>query len=113
MLGMAVAVVASMGSITWKSTSLNLGQVKKNQVREISFEFKNDAKQEVKILEAKGSCGCTQITYPEGPIKAGETASIKAKYRSGKVGIFKKNIRITSSLSETPIFLHFSGEVVE
>lgn len=113
MLGIAVAVVAGMAPLKWKTTSIDLGQVTKNEIQDLSFEFTNMTESSIRILEAKGSCGCTNVKFPDGEIKAGETASITANFRSGKVGAFKKNIRIKTSESEEYTYLYFNGEVVE
>ena len=113
MLGIAVAVMASVSPIKWKSTSIDLGQVAKNEVKELSFEFTNETGAPITILEAKGSCGCTKVGYPQGAIAPGETASITANFSTGKVGAFKKNIRIKTSESEEYTYLYFTGEVVE
>ena len=113
MLGIAVAVVAGMSSITWKTTSIDLGQVTKNEVKDLSFEFTNNSNSAIRILEAKGSCGCTNVKFPSEEIAPGSTASITANFRSGKVGAFKKNIRIKTSDSDQYTYLYFNGEVVE
>ena len=113
MLGIAVAVVAGMSPIKWKTTSINLGEVKMNEVRDLSFEFTNVTNAPIQILEAKGSCGCTNVQYPKDAIEPGETASISANFKSGKLGAFKKNIRIKTSNAEEPTYLYFNGEVTE
>ncbi|WP_424962479.1 DUF1573 domain-containing protein [Ekhidna sp.] len=113
MLGIAVAVVAGMSSVTWKTTSIDLGEVSKNEVKELSFEFTNNSNQSIRVLEAKGSCGCTNVKFPAEEIGAGETASITANFQSAKLGAFKKNIRIKTSDSDDYTYLYFNGEVVE
>ncbi|MEM0938158.1 MAG: DUF1573 domain-containing protein [Bacteroidota bacterium] len=113
MLGIAVAVMAGLSTIKWKTTSIDLGQVAKNEVVGLEFEFTNFKEQPVRILEAKGSCGCTKVEHPEQAIKHGETASITANFRSGKIGKFKKNIRIKTSDSDEYTYLYFNGEVIE
>lgn len=113
MLGIAVAVVAGMSPIKWKTTSIDLGQVTKDEVMDLSFEFTNTTNAPIRIIEAKGSCGCTNVKFPQGEIKAGETASITANFRSGNLGAFKKNIRIKTSESEEYTYLYFKGEVVD
>ncbi|WP_436518030.1 DUF1573 domain-containing protein [Ekhidna sp. To15] len=113
MLGIAVAVVAGMAPIKWKTTSIDLGQVTKSESKDLSFEFTNMTNEPIRILEAKGSCGCTNVKFPSNEIGAGETASITANFRSGKIGSFKKNIRIKTSESEEYTYLYFNGEVVE
>lgn len=111
-LGIAVAVAAAFTPLNWKTTTIDLGQVKKNEVSKLAFEFTNNSSETIQILEAKGSCGCTKITYPD-EIKAGETASIEANFRSGSLGAFKKNIKIRTSESSDYTYLYFNGEVVE
>lgn len=113
MLGIAVAVMAGMSPIKWKTTSIHLGEVQKNEVKDLTFEFTNTTDAAVQILEAKGSCGCTNVQYPKTSIEPGETAAITANFKSGKTGTFKKNIRIQTSNSEEPTYLYFTGEVVE
>ena len=113
MLGIAVAVVAGMSPIKWKTTSIHLGEVQRNEVKELSFEFTNATNAPIQILEAKGSCGCTNVEFPKEAIQPGTTASITADFRSGKLGVFKKNIRIKTSNTEEVTYLYFNGEVVE
>ena len=113
MMGIVVAAVASVGPITWSSTSLDLGQVSAGSSTPIEFEFTNTGDEAVTILDAKGSCGCTQVSYPKEAILPGESARITASFSSKKAGTFKKNIKITTSVSEEPTYLYFSGEVVE
>ncbi|MEP1096611.1 MAG: DUF1573 domain-containing protein [Cyclobacteriaceae bacterium] len=112
-LGIAVAVVAGISPLKWKATTMELGEVSVNESRDLSFEFTNTSSQSITILEAKGSCGCTNVQYPEQEIKAGETASITANFKSAKTGAFKKNIRIKTSESEEYTYLYFTGEVVD
>ena len=54
------------------------------------FEFTNSTNKSLQILEAKGSCGCTNVEYPKEAIQPGETAWITANFKSGKAGAFKK-----------------------
>ncbi len=113
LLGIAVAVVAHVAPITWNTTNLELGQVEKNEVKKLSFEFTNSGEESVRILEAKGSCGCTVVDYSKDEIKPGGTATIEANFKSSKVGVFKKNIKVKTTASDDYTQLWFSGEVVE
>lgn len=42
LLGVAVAAIAHVSTITWKSMNLDWGEVKVGEVTELSFEFNND-----------------------------------------------------------------------
>lgn len=112
MLCIAAAAVAAVRPITWKETSLNIGTVQTNTSVPIAFEFTNTGDTDVTILEAKGSCGCTEVAYPKTSIAPGESASITASFRSGKEGTFQKNIKIKTSASADYTYLYFSGESV-
>lgn len=112
-LGIAVAVMAHTTSITWKSTNLELGAIKANQVKEMSFEFTNDGDTPITILEAKGSCGCTVLDVPKGEIQPGESASIAANFKTSKLGQFRKSVKVKTTASDEYTYLYFSGEVTE
>ncbi len=113
MLGIAVAAVAAINPIEWKSTIIDIGEVKSGEVQNLEFEFTNQSDESVTILEAKGSCGCTNVKHPKTEIAPGETASISAQFKSAKAGVFKKNIRIKTSASQEFTYLYFKGIVLE
>lgn len=112
-LGIAVAAIASVSPLTWKSTTLELGKVKVNETVDLTFEFTNTATEPVVILEGKGSCGCTAVKYPTEAIVPGGSAAITAQFKSSKPGVFNKTIKIKTSASDVYTTLSFSGEVVE
>lgn len=113
-LGMviAVAAVASIDALSWKVTSLDLGEVEVNESVDLSFEFTNTTSAPITILNAKGSCGCTQVEYPKEAITPGTSAKITGKFKSTKAGAFNKTIKITTSVSEEPTILSFKGTVL-
>jgi len=113
MLGIAVAAVAAINPIEWKTTVLDIGEVKAGETQDLAFEFTNRSTVPVTILEAKGSCGCTNVVHPESEIAPGETASISAKFKSSSAGTFNKNIRIKTSASEEFTYLYFKGVVLK
>lgn len=113
LVGIAVAALAAVNPVSWKMTSINLGDVKAGEKHALSFEFTNESDEVINITEAKGSCGCTNVSYPKEEIKPGATASISAEFTSKNAGMFKKNIRIKTSASEEFTYLYFTGQVVE
>ncbi len=112
-LAVVVAAVASVNPLSWKMTSLDLGDVSANESVDLTFEFTNASANPVTILEAKGSCGCTQVEFPKEKVGAGASAKITAKFKSGKLGVFRKTIQIKTSASEDYTVLSFTGTVVE
>ncbi len=113
MLGVVVAAIAHVSSITWKSMNLDLGEIKVGEVKELSFEFTNNGAEAINILEAKGSCGCTVVDYPKDKIAPGESAQISANFKSSKPGQFRKSVKVKTTASDEYVQLYFSGEAVE
>lgn len=112
-LGAAVAAAAAVNPLSWKNTTLELGSVKVGEKKELTFEFTNTGDAPVTILEAKGSCGCTDVKIPKTAIEAGATASITATFSAKSEGVFRKNIRIKTSGNAALTYLYFSGEVIK
>jgi hypothetical protein len=113
LLGIAVAAIASVNPLSWTMTNIDLGEVSVGEIREVNFDFTNESINEVMILEAKGSCGCTDVQYPKEAIASGDTARISAKFTAKGTGTFKKNIKIKINASEEYTYLNFQGEVKE
>lgn len=78
------------------------GTVKQGGNGECEFKFTNTGTEPLIISDAKGSCGCTVPEWPKTPIKPGETASIKVKYDTKRVGPINKTVTVTSNASSEP-----------
>ena len=84
--------------IRFDKISLDLGTVKEDAVLERSFEFVNTGEQDLVIINAKGSCGCTIPTAPTIPIAPGGRGKILVKYTAkNKVGPQKPTITVTTN----------------
>jgi hypothetical protein len=66
------------------------------------FVFKNTGDAPLIITNARGSCGCTVPSWPKEPIKPGESASIKVKYDSKRVGPINKSVTVQSNAVNEP-----------
>jgi hypothetical protein len=78
------------------------GNVKQGGNGECEFKFTNTGSEPLIISDAKGSCGCTVPEWPKTPIKPGETASIKVKYDTKRVGPINKTVTVTSNATTEP-----------
>jgi hypothetical protein len=78
------------------------GTVKQGGNGECEFKFTNTGTEPLIISDAKGSCGCTVPEWPKTPIKPGETASIKVKYDTKRVGPINKTVTVTSNATTEP-----------
>jgi hypothetical protein len=85
--------------MTFDNEHLNIGKVKKGEIKNFEFVFTNTGTETITIDIASG-CDCTTLDYPKTPIKVGQKAVIKVKFDSGKkdvsetvdVDIYLKNI---------------------
>lgn len=105
-------IEAAVSTITWKSESVDVGEIPQNKPKEVNFEFKNTGKEAVVITNVKASCGCTATDYTKTPIQPGETAKITATYNAANKGAFSKTVTVTTSAEEAPKVLSFKGTVI-
>lgn len=80
----------------------DFGTVKQNDLTECYFTITNTGDEPLVLADVKGSCQCTVPEWPKDEIKPGETAKIKVKYNSNRVGPINKTVTITSNSKENP-----------
>ena len=74
----------------------DFGQIKQGEIAETTFKIKNVGDNDLYIVDAHGSCGCTVPEVTKEAIKPGESAPISVKFDSnGKSGEVTKSIMIT------------------
>jgi len=101
-------------SIEWKSsTTYDFGSIKKGIQVTSTFEFTNNGNEPLIISDAKGSCGCTSVEYPQQPIAPGEVGIVKATYNALAVGAFYKTVSVSTNISNKVILLNIKGQVTE
>ncbi|MCV9928277.1 DUF1573 domain-containing protein [Flavobacterium sp. LS1R49] len=100
------------GSITWKTETIDVGQIPLNVPKAIDFEFKNTGKTAVVITSVQGSCGCTATNYTKEPILPGKSTKITATYNAASKGAFSKTVTVTTSAEATPKILTLKGSVI-
>ena len=78
----------------------DLGSVKKGEVVEITWKFKNTGTKPLIIADAYGSCGCTVAEKPTEPIAPGAESVIKAKFNSSNFsGHVTKDVNVSANNS--------------
>jgi hypothetical protein len=78
------------------------GTIKQGDNGECEFKFTNTGNEPLIITNAVGSCGCTVPEWPKNPIKPGESASIKVKYDTKRVGAINKSVTVSSNSATEP-----------
>lgn len=85
--------------VTWDVKLIDLGEVKRGEIKETSFQFTNTGDEAIEI-ELISACDCTTTDYPRTPIEPGETGVIDVVFDSTEkeesetidIDIFLKNI---------------------
>jgi hypothetical protein len=99
--------------IEFESEVVDYGSIEKGANGEREFEFTNNGKEPLIITNCKGSCGCTVPSWPREPIAPGETAVIKVKYDTQRVGPINKSITVNSNASTPVKVLRIKGKVTK
>lgn len=75
------------------------------------FKFTNTGKEPLIIQNVHSSCGCTVAKRPSQPILPGQTSSIKVRYDTRRIGVFRKTITVTSNADNASVVLEIRGEI--
>ncbi len=108
-----VIVKTVKAAITWKSESIDVGNIPLGKPKLIRFEFTNTSSKPIIIENVAPSCGCTTADYTKTPIQPGKKGFVEASYNAASGGAFMKTINVTTSDSKTPKTLSFKGTVVK
>jgi hypothetical protein len=111
-----LAIMLSIGlyaqEIKFEALEINYGDIEKGADGVRNFKFTNTGAAPLIISNAQGSCGCTVPTYPKEPIMPGESAEIKVKYDTNRIGAFTKYVTLTTNATnETSTKLQIHGTV--
>ncbi len=101
----------SQPHIQFETTSHDFGKIYQNANGKFSFKFKNTGKEPLIIQNVRTSCGCTVASRPNAPILPGESSEISVKYDTRRIGVFHKNITISSNADNASVVLYIKGEV--
>jgi hypothetical protein len=97
--------------IKFEVTSHDFGKIYQNGNGKFSFKFTNTGKEPLIIQNVRSSCGCTVASRPNAPILPGESSEISVKYDTRRIGVFHKNITVTSNADNASVVLYIKGEV--
>jgi hypothetical protein len=98
--------------ITWKSDTIEVGEIPQGTPYAIKFEFKNTTSKPVLVTNVKAACGCTATDYSKEAIAPGKSGYVNATYNAAAAGNFTKTVTVTTSDSEAPKVLTFKGKVI-
>ena len=101
LLGFGINAQEKGAEITFKTETVDYGEIDKGSNGIRVFEFTNTGEAPLIISKVSSSCGCTIAKKPEEPIMPGKTAEIEVKYDTNRVGPIRKAITVISN-SNTP-----------
>lgn len=88
--------------IEFVEETIDYGTIQQHSDGNREFVFTNTGNAPLIVSNCKGSCGCTVPKCPTEPILPGETAKIKVKYATDRLGKFTKTITVTSNATGEP-----------
>lgn len=97
----------------FKEKLYNFGTIVQGDTVLHTFVFENVGTEPLKILAARGSCGCTVPKYSKEEIAPGAKGEVQVKFNSaGKMGNQNKTVTLTTNAADKkPIILTIRGTV--
>lgn len=89
----------------------DFGNVGNNESVETEFEVTNTGDSDLLIINAQATCGCTVPDYPKTPIKPGDSAKIKVRFRTPAVGQQQKTVTLTTNTEKGDELLTIKANV--
>jgi len=85
--------------ITFDRIFHDFGNVDEGQIAKTIFTFTNTSKNDLYIVDARGSCGCTVPKYPKNvAIKPGETGEIEVNFdTTGRPNLQQKMVKVSAN----------------
>tara|TARA_B100001741_G_scaffold251069_1_gene212830 strand:+ start:259 stop:705 length:447 start_codon:yes stop_codon:yes gene_type:complete len=92
-------VQQSYAEITFDRIFHDFGTIKEGEIAKTVFSFTNTGENDLYIVDAIGSCGCTIPKYPKNiAIKPGSSGEIEVNFDSnGRLNLQQKMIKITAN----------------
>jgi len=98
-------------TLNFKKTVHDFGELPLKKEASVVFEFENNGKELLQILDVKTTCGCAAPTWSKEIIKTSEKGSIKVTYDSKYPGRFNKTITVYYNGENSPLELKVKGRV--
>jgi hypothetical protein len=89
----------SYAEITFDKLLHDFGNIKEGEIAKTIFTFTNTGENDLYIVDAVGSCGCTVPKYPKNiPIKPGETGEVQVNFdTNGRPDFQQKMVRVSAN----------------
>lgn len=100
-------------TISFDKTKYNFGNLKKNQVANVYFKYKNKGKYSLIIEKINTTCGCTVANWSKEKLEVNTMDSLLISYDTSKSGYFTKEIMVYSNSETSPDHIFIKGIVLK
>ncbi len=92
---------SNYAEITFDRVFHDFGMVSEGEIVKTIFKFTNTSENDLYIVDAMGSCGCTVPKYPKNvPIKPGGTGEIEVNFdTNGRPDLQQKMVKVSANTS--------------
>jgi len=105
--------VEALTSIEFSEEAFDFGEITQGEKVEHTFKFKNTGENELVIVSAKGSCGCTIPKWPKEPIAPGAEGEMYVVFNSdGKKGKQHKKVSVIANTEPATSVVALRGDVI-
>jgi len=105
--------VEAITSIKFDEESFDFGSITQGEKVEHTFKFTNTGENDLVIVSAKGSCGCTIPKWPKEPIAPGGQGDIFVVFNSeGKSNKQHKQVSIIANTEPATTVVSITGDVI-
>ena len=90
---------SNYAEITFDRVFHDFGMVSEGEIVKTTFKFTNTSENDLYIVDAMGSCGCTVPKYPKNvPIKPGGTGEIEVNFdTNGRPDLQQKMVKVSAN----------------
>lgn len=96
----------------FETETINQGNLKLNDPKEVKFVITNISKEPLIIEQANPTCGCTMGDYTKSPIAPGATGFVSAKFNAATPGHFNKTMSVKFAGVDELKSITISGDVL-
>ena len=96
-----ISIDRKYAEITFDRIFHDFGNVNEGEMAKTVFTFTNTSENDLYIVDARGSCGCTVPKYPKNvAIKPGETGEIEVNFdTTGRPNLQQKMVKVSANTS--------------
>ena len=105
--------VEALTSMSFSEEAFDFGEITQGEKVEHTFKFKNTGENDLVIVSAKGSCGCTIPKWPKEPIAPGAEGEMFVIFNSdGKKGKQHKKVSVIANTEPATTVVALRGDVI-